>query len=133
MLINMEYLEIIATNSTPMILLDPRGSIEITGKCIPENSADFWAKVHDWFDSYLKSPARHTTIHLQIDYLNTSSSKELLQLLYRLNEMVQDGRTAEVKWHYYAEDADMKEVGKDYAHMLKVPFEILEIKLEHIV
>ncbi len=129
----MEYIEIIATNTTPMILLNPQGSIEITGKCIPENSAEFWGRIQEWFSDYVKNPASHTTINIQIDYLNTSSSKELLHLLYKLNDMVQQGNTAEVKWHYYAEDADMKEVGKDYAHMLKVPFEISEIKLEHII
>ncbi|HBW87247.1 MAG TPA: nuclear pore complex subunit [Crocinitomicaceae bacterium] len=129
----MEYTEIIATNTTPLILLNHQGTIEIIGKCIPENSAEFWGRVQEWFFGYMKNPASHTTIIIQIDYLNTSSSKELLHLLYNLNEMVQQGKTAEVKWYYYAEDADMKEVGKDYAHMLKVPFEISEIKLEHII
>ncbi|MFM7637384.1 MAG: DUF1987 domain-containing protein [Crocinitomicaceae bacterium] len=129
----MEYIEIIATNTTPMILLNPQGSIEITGKCIPENSAEFWGRVQEWFSDYVKNPASHTTINIQIDYLNTSSSKELLHLVYKLNNMVQQEGTAEVKWYYHAEDADMKEVGKDYAQMLKVPFEISEIKLEHII
>jgi hypothetical protein len=129
----MEQLKIIATNSTPLIILDPRGEMEITGKCIPENSAEFWSIVQDWFSEYVIKPADHTTFSLQIDYLNTSSSKELLHVLYKLNNLSLQGKTAEVKWFYHAEDQDMKEVGKDYAHMLTVPFNISEIKLEQLV
>ena len=128
----MEKLEIIATNATPYILLKSNGIMEITGKCIPENSTEFWSSIHDWFLEYLKNPVNHTVISIQIDYLNTSSSKELLHILYKLNELELMGKTAEVKWFYYNEDEDMKEVGKDYAHMLKVPFILSEIKIEHL-
>ncbi|MFM7467644.1 MAG: SiaC family regulatory phosphoprotein [Crocinitomicaceae bacterium] len=44
----------IATNTTPLILLNPQGKIEITGKCIPENSAEFWERVQEWFSDYVK-------------------------------------------------------------------------------
>jgi hypothetical protein len=60
--------------------------------------------------------------------LNTSSSKEVLHLLYRLNELKERGLEAEVLWSFNANDLDMQEVGKDYEHMVKVPFSFLKIQ-----
>ena len=129
----MEVLEILATESTPLILLNPKGTIEITGKCIPENSLVLWEKVNDWMTQYVKNSPSHTVFIIQIDYLNTSSSNEILQILYKLNDLLLQGKSAVIKWYYYVEDEDMKELGKDYANMLKVPFEILEIKQVQLV
>ena len=58
---------------------------------------------------------------------------EVLELLYKLNDLLLQGKSAEINWYYHVEDEDMKELGKDYANMLKVPFEILEIKQVQLV
>jgi hypothetical protein len=118
----MEDLNITATSTTPKISFSKNGKMEIIGKAIPDSEENFWFKISSWFHLYMLTPARKTTFNLQIDYLNTSSSKEVLHLLYRLNELNDRGFEAQVVWFYNSNDYDMKEVGKDYEHMVKVPF-----------
>jgi hypothetical protein len=123
----MEELHIKATSTTPEISFSKNGIMKIHGKSIPDSESDFWSKVSDWFHLYMFTPAKKTTFELQIDYLNTSSSKSVLHLLYRLNELKDRGLDAEVIWSYNANDYDMQEVGRDYEHMVKVPFSFKKI------
>ncbi len=123
----MEDLLINSTLTTPRISFSKDGLMEIIGKSIPDAESNFWSLVSEWFRIYMFSPATKTTFKLQIDYLNTSSSKEILHLLYRLNELKDRGLEAEVIWLFNLNDIDMQEVGKDYEHMVKVPFSFLKI------
>jgi hypothetical protein len=124
----MEDLRINATSTTPRIFFSRNGIMEIQGKSIPDAESNFWNLVSEWFQLYMYTPASKTTFKLQIEYLNISSSKEILHLLYRLNELNEKGLEAEVIWSYNANDIDMQEVGKDYEHMVKVPFSFLKIE-----
>ncbi len=96
--------------------------MEIHGKSIPENSDDFWMPILNWFKEYINAPANQTIVKLDIAYLNISSSKNILHLLYQLNELTDRNIDARVEWFYHAADQDMLEVGKDYEHMVRVPF-----------
>ena len=58
-----------------------------------------------------------------LDFFNISSSKRLLFMLYKLNEILEKGGQSKVQWYYSEHDDDMFEVGQDYAFMVKVPFE----------
>jgi hypothetical protein len=53
-------------------------------------------------------------------------------MLYRLNELKERGFDAVVYWSYHEVDIDMLEVGKDYEHMVKVPFVFSAITMELI-
>jgi hypothetical protein len=118
----MESLIITATSLTPSIRFESTGSMEIHGKSIPENSDDFWSPILNWFKAYVNNPAEQTVVKLDIAYLNISSSKNVLHLLYQLNELTDRNFDARVEWYYHAADQDMLEVGKDYEHMVRVPF-----------
>jgi hypothetical protein len=124
----MEDLRITATSTTPRIFFSRNGIMENQGKSIPDAESNYCNLVSEWFQLYMFSPATKTTFKLQIDYLNISSSKEVLYLLYRLNELKERGLEAEVIWSYNANDIDMQEVGKDYEHMVKVPFSFFKIQ-----
>jgi hypothetical protein len=118
----MESLSIFATSLTPLVRFEPTGLMEIHGKSIPENSDEFWSPIIDWFKKYINNPADKTIFKIDIAYLNISSSKNILHLLYQLNDLNERGFVAEVEWYYHSADIDMLEVGKDYEHMVKVPF-----------
>ena len=47
--------------------------------------------------------------------------------MYKLNELAERGLDVCVEWHYREADEDMYEVGQDYAYMVKVPFEFMEL------
>ena len=69
-----------------------------------------------------------TTFNIDLEYFNVTSSKRILALLYKLNELSDDGIHVNVNWYYREGDEDMYEVGQDYAYMVKVPFEFKAYK-----
>ena len=116
-----------ATSKTPFVYLSEKENrFEIKGRSIPADAEDFWAPVLDWFESYSKNPNQSTEVKIDLEYFNISSSKRLLFLLYKLNELAESGSDIKVKWFYREDDDDMFEVGQDYAFMVKVPFEFVE-------
>ncbi len=123
----MEIVTLEATHETPSVLLDPfKGEVEIKGRSIPENPEAFWSGILQWFDSYVPEAQSKTTVKLDFEYFNISSSKRILFLLYKLNELNESGKEVMVEWHYRSSDEDMYEVGQDYAFMVKVPFHFVE-------
>ncbi len=119
----MENLLIEATSKTPWIHFDSlSGQMEIKGRSIPEEADDFWLPVLNWFESYIMHPHNNTIVKIDLEYFNITSSKRILFLLYKLNELVDSGMEATVEWLYRESDEDMYEVGQDYAYMVKVPF-----------
>ncbi len=124
----MNELIIEATQQTPFIHLQNSGEMEISGKSVMDAPDEFWTDVKVWFTNYLLHPAPLTCFKIQIDYLNTSSSKELLHLLYSLNDLANRGFEAKVEWSFHQGDRDMQEVGKDYEHMVQVPFEFHQVQ-----
>ena len=111
------------TAQTPYICFDTlTGVMEIRGRSIPDNSDDFWVPILSWFESYLLDPCANTTFKINLEYFNITSSKRILFLLYKLNELSEAGNSVNVEWFYRDTDEDMYEVGQDYAYMVKVPF-----------
>ena len=125
----MEKLEIKETAQTPFVSFNGQtGAMEIKGRSIPEEADNFWLPVLSWFESFMLNPTDSVTIKLDFEYFNISSSKRILFLLYKLNELDTNGKDVKVEWHYKQSDVDMYEVGQDYAYMVKVPFEFIAYK-----
>ncbi len=130
----MKALLIKETPHTPLINFNPESGIMIIkGRSIPDNVDDFWMPVLNWFESYMLSPQQQTVFSINLDYFNISSSKRILFLLYKLNELIEKGNEAKVEWIHRRDDDEMFEVGQDYAYMVKVPFEFKEIKDEELL
>jgi len=101
------------------------GEMEISGKSIPENSANLYAPVMDWVDEYIKEPAEKTNFIIKLEYFNTSSSKYLLEIFRRFEELFKSGKQVSVQWYYELEDEDMQESGDDFRDILKIPVELI--------
>lgn len=113
-------------DKTPSINLDAEsGEMEFSGKSIPENSADLYEPVMEWIDQYLKTPAENTTFVVKLEYFNTSSSKYLLEIFRRFEELFKTGKKVAVQWYYELEDEDMQESGDDFRDILKIPVELI--------
>ncbi len=120
----METLLINSSLQTPYINFDKEsGVMQIKGRSIPDQPDEFWGPILTWFDSYILSPSKKTTVIIDLEYFNITSSKRILFLLYKLNELSENGSDVKVEWLYRETDEDMYEVGQDYAYMVKVPFE----------
>ena len=72
----MEKYEIEGSPKTPTILFDiNQGILEIKGRSIPENSIEFYKPLVDALDKYSAVIKPVTTVNIQLEYFNTSSSK----------------------------------------------------------
>ncbi|MCG8575125.1 MAG: DUF1987 domain-containing protein [Flavobacteriales bacterium] len=129
----MEALRIPSGPKTPEILFDPINEIfEIKGKSVPDDAEAFYEEVLHWFEDYVANPNEKTILKIDLEYFNISSSKRLLFLLYKLNELKTKDLNVRVVWRYNELDEDMFEVGQDYAFMVKVPFDFISYKVEEM-
>lgn len=123
----MENLHLSATKSTPLINFNSNtGVLEITGRSTHENPVVFYEPLIQWMHDYVKLPATQTTLIVNLEYFNTTSSKCLLDLFKKVKHINQTGNSATIKWLYHPDDEDMKEAGEDYETILELPFQFVE-------
>lgn len=120
----MEVIKIKGTDDTPTVILDAENGIfEISGRSLPEDVAAFYEPILEWLDEYAQTPNEKTVFDFKLEYFNTASSKLLLDILLKLEDMVEDEKDVLVKWHFPDDDEDMEEAGEEYADIVDVPFE----------
>ncbi|MDX9847241.1 MAG: DUF1987 domain-containing protein [Tenuifilaceae bacterium] len=120
----METIKILGTDDTPTVILDADNDIfEISGRSLPEDVTAFYDPILNWLDEYAAGPNAKTIFTFKLVYFNTASSKLLLDILMKLEEMHEDGKEILVKWYYPEDDEDMQEAGEEYADIVDVPFE----------
>lgn len=120
----METIKIQGTEDTPKIILDAENEImEISGRSLPEDVSAFYEPVLNWLNEYAENPNKKTIFNFKLTYFNTASSKLLLDILMKLEEMHENGNDVLIRWHYPEDDEDMEEAGEEYADIVDVPFE----------
>jgi hypothetical protein len=114
-----------ATDETPRISLDAMsGVLELDGKSLPENVSTFYDPILEWLEMYESKPAAKTVFEMKLKYFNTASSKILLDILMKLEELKTEGNEVVVNWHYKDSDEDMQEAGEEYTEIVEdLPFE----------
>ncbi|MFM9005247.1 MAG: SiaC family regulatory phosphoprotein, partial [Flavobacteriales bacterium] len=75
--------------------------------------------------NYSRNPQAETTMHVQLEYFNTASSKCMLDLFRKLESV--NSKTT-IQWFYEQDDEDMLEAGEDYEAIVNVPFKMIEIE-----
>jgi hypothetical protein len=120
----MEAIKIKGTEDTPNVILDAsENMMEISGRSLPEDVSSFYGPILTWLVEYAKNPNPKTVFNFKLVYFNTASSKLILDILMKLEEMVKKGNDILVKWYYPEDDEDMQEAGSEYADIVEVPFE----------
>ena len=119
----MNNLSIQKTDATPEIDFNLNGNLKIIGRSLPEDVHKFYDPVIDWVKQ-LKID--YVKIDIKLEYLNTSSTKKVLNLLIFLDENKFVNRV-DVNWHYEFDDLDMEEVGQIYKEELtSLKFSLIE-------
>jgi hypothetical protein len=120
----MQAIKIKGSDDTPNVILDKdNGIFEISGRSLPEDVAAFYEPILDWLETYAEDPLEKTIFNFKLEYFNTASSKLLLDVLLKLEDMFDDGKDVLVRWHFPDDDEDMEEAGEEYADIVEVPFE----------
>lgn len=123
----METLNISGTEDTPTVVLNyESGEFVISGRSLPEDVTSFYKPVLDWLDGFANSPKEGAKFHFKLEYFNTASSKILLDIFMRIEEISEDSSKAfSIAWYYQDSDTDMQEAGEEYSELVTVPFEYI--------
>lgn len=108
---------------TPTIKVNGEsGVIEISGRSNPENSSEFYQPLMNWLDGYVVDPAPKTTLNINLEHFNTSSSKCILDILKRFKRLVENEQEFIVNWYYEDDDEEMLETAEIYEGMTGLKF-----------
>lgn len=120
----MNIINIKGTDDTPNVILDKeKGLLEISGRSLPEDVNMFYEQILDWIDEYAENPNDRTEFNFKLEYFNTASSKVILDILLKFEEIVEKGKEVVIKWHYHEDEEDMLEAGEEYADIVEIPFD----------
>lgn len=116
----MDLLQVTRTDDTPEVLLDKtNGTFEISGRSLPEDAVEFYKPVLEWIGRYKENPNGTTALVLKLEYINTASSKLIQDVLLAFEQI----RGTKIVWYYQEDDEDMEAMGREYAEIVKLPFE----------
>ena len=127
----MDKFSIEATANTPTIKFDLKnGELNISGRSIPENSIEFYNPLFEALDKYLAdpNPKNATTLNIQLEYYNSSSSACLLSVFKKLEKFNKGkGSPDTINWSYEENDEDILAAGKNFEGMVDLPFKMIAI------
>ncbi len=120
----MEVIKIKGTDDTPSVILDKAQNLfEISGRSLPEDVSMFYESILNWIDQYAEAPNAESVFNFKLEYFNTASSKVILDIMLKLEEIHEAGNKVIVKWHHRDDEEDMLEAGEEYADIVAIPFE----------
>jgi hypothetical protein len=123
----MEKLDIEKKANTPSVVFDPdKGHLKIEGRSIPENPGEFYDILIDWLKEYFTNPKNSTIFDLNLEYVNSGSSKYLLGLFRVIKDESTKGRNVTINWYYEEDDEAILSLGEHYKSSLKIPFNLIE-------
>lgn len=106
----MEKWTIDATDRSPRVVLDRQDSILlIEGRSYPEEGMDFFDPIVMRFRSLQDSDNPIRTVHLRLEYYNSSTTKALADLFTALERSARAGNEAKVIWEYEQDDDGIEE------------------------
>lgn len=125
----MSKLLILATDESPQIHFDPsRGIMDISGKSLPEDIDQFYKPLEELVKHYVSKPQKVTTVNFDMQYLNSASTKKVLEIVTHLEALSKNGLEVKINWYFDEYDEDMKEEGDEFARLTDIPLTLIPKK-----
>lgn len=122
-----QHIIIEKTSNTPYFELnEASGYIKLEGRAIPENPADFFDPVVSAIDKYFQHPQSKTRFDMNLEYINSGSSKFLLSIFRDLQKYGTKGNDLLVNWYYEEDDEDLYSLGEHYKETIKLKINLIE-------
>ena len=130
----MENLYIESTEFSPKIIFDVKNhKFELTGISRPEDVVAFYESVIYKVETFVKkithneSDLKNLEFQLKFDltYMNSASSKYILQILDLFKQLFSKGANIKVDWVYDDVDDQIFEDGEDLSDVIKIPFNLI--------
>lgn len=120
----MDRLYIEATKSSPEVDFNSEtGVLKIKGQSYPENAFKFYEPLFDWIDDYFEIQNNYIQLDIILIYLNTSSTKCLMDIIYKFEQAAQKGKKVKINWYYKCNNRNILECGKEFEEDLEEDLE----------
>jgi len=108
----------------PGMYYDPgKDVLVIEGRSIPENPESVYKPVKDWIDEYFRN-SESLNIRIVLEYINSGSSKHLMEVLKMLKQYQNEGKKLKIRWLYEEDDESILELGEHFRETTGLPVEI---------
>jgi hypothetical protein len=97
--------------------------LELVGRSIPENPELIFRRLDEWITLHFEKN-KTLNINVQLEYINSGSSKYLYEILKRLTGFGRSGNDVKMKWLYEEDDEAMLELGEHYRDTAGIPLQI---------
>jgi len=122
----MDNLYIPPTKSSMEVHFDKdTGILEMKGASYPENALDFFGPVNEWIRKYISEINKPMILNIYLNYLNTSSTKCLLDIFEVFEQYHYSGGSLKINWYYAEDDEDIMETGQELAEDFDFPIEFI--------
>jgi hypothetical protein len=110
-------------NCPGIVYYPDTNKLDIAGRSIPENPEIIFRKLEEWIAVHFEK-SNGLDVNIQLEYINSGSSKYLYEVLKRLTAYRRAGKTVKLKWLYEEDDEAMLELGEHYRDTAGIPLEI---------
>lgn len=123
----MEIIDIKAEKSIPRVYMNAdKNEVFIEGKSYMENPKVFYEPILLWMKTYLSNLNQSSILVLKIDYLNTSSTKMIMDVLDLWERAFKEGKAVSINWYYDPQNDFGLDTGEEYKEDYSIPFELKE-------
>ena len=111
---------------SPSIHLDRDKEIfEIKGMSLPEDAIKFFEPVLIWLSEYIKNPNESTHFVFRLEYFNSASVKEVIEILCELEKLIPLKKKITVDWYYSKDDEMMEQKAREFMIIVAIPFNLI--------
>lgn len=118
----MKDLNISASDGNPEVSFKASGSLTMSGRALPEDAVAFFTPLKDWLTVYGNSPEGQTVFEMDLEYFNSSASRQIIEMLIQLEEM---SAPVKVVWKYKKDDELMQYRGEELESFVDLSFEYI--------
>ncbi len=127
----MENLFIEKTNQSLEVDFKTSGELFLKGVSTPDHVNRFFEPLFEWVKNYKEKGENDVKLEMFIDYLNTSSTRVLIELIGLVESLKNNGIGVTIVWLYDADDEDMLELGEDLALISEAKFEYKGVEVDY--
>ena len=121
-------LNIKAASDTPYVEFEPAsGQLLIKGRSMPEDAMRFYQPLQEWLLAYIAEQSSKSKLTIELDYISSSSTKQLLRLLMIMERAHFAQTPVKAVWRFGKDDEVMEMKGLELQSLVQFPFELEEI------
>jgi hypothetical protein len=110
-------------NCPGIVYYPDTNKLELFGRSIPENPELIFRRLEEWITTHFEAN-KGLDVNIQLEYINSGSSKYLYEILKRLTGYGRSGKLVKIKWLYEEDDEAMLELGEHYRDTAGIPLDI---------